>query len=58
MVRKPLLPTGLVKSEIVARVPKKYAHKFTVVGDLMAEPGRWGLGAEGAGRELRSWGVN
>lgn len=28
---------GVMKSEISARVPQKYAHKFTVVGDLMLE---------------------
>lgn len=28
---------GIMKPEIVARVPQKYAYKFTVVGDLMAE---------------------
>ncbi|MGB3207065.1 MAG: lipid-A-disaccharide synthase [Crinalium sp.] len=28
---------GVMKSEVVARVPQKYAHKFTVVGDLMAD---------------------
>lgn len=28
---------GVMKPEIIDRVPPKYAHKFTVVGDLMAE---------------------
>jgi len=28
---------GVMKPEIVASAPKKYAHKFTVVGDLMVE---------------------
>ena len=28
---------GVMKPEIFARIPKKYAHKFTVVGDLMVE---------------------
>ncbi|MBD1879505.1 lipid-A-disaccharide synthase [Coleofasciculus sp. FACHB-T130] len=28
---------GVMKPELVARVPQKYAHKFSVVGDLMAE---------------------
>ncbi len=28
---------GVMKPEVVARVPQKYAHKFTVVGDLMAD---------------------
>ncbi|GAB1538475.1 hypothetical protein NUACC21_11370 [Scytonema sp. NUACC21] len=28
---------GVMKPEVSARVPHKYAHKFTVVGDLMAE---------------------
>lgn len=30
---------GVMKPEICARIPKKYAHKFTVVGDLMVEAG-------------------
>ncbi|MEH1932171.1 MAG: lipid-A-disaccharide synthase [Nostoc sp.] len=28
---------GVMKPEVAARVPQKYAHKFTVVGDLMVE---------------------
>ncbi|MEH2177923.1 lipid-A-disaccharide synthase [Nostoc sp.] len=28
---------GIMKPEVAARVPQKYAHKFTVVGDLMLE---------------------
>jgi len=28
---------GVMKPELIARVPQKYAHKFTVVGDLMVE---------------------
>ncbi|WP_199330548.1 lipid-A-disaccharide synthase [Microcoleus sp. FACHB-68] len=28
---------GVMKPEIIAGIPAKYAHKFTVVGDLMAE---------------------
>jgi len=31
---------GVMRDEIAARAPQKYAHKFTVVGDLMAEAGR------------------
>jgi len=38
---------GVMKPEIVARVPQKYAHKFTVVGDLIAEARRDG-GERGA----------
>ena len=36
---------GVMKPEVVACVPQKYAHKFTVVGDLMADVGAgdWGL---------------
>ena len=34
---------GVMKPEVVARVPKKYAHKFTVVGDLMADVATDGL---------------
>lgn len=30
---------GVMKPEILKRVNPKYAHKFTIVGDLMAEPG-------------------
>ncbi len=28
---------GVMKPDIIAQVPKNYAHKFTLVGDLMAE---------------------
>ncbi|MBD2776453.1 lipid-A-disaccharide synthase [Iningainema tapete] len=28
---------GVMKPEVITRVPQKYAHKFTVVGDLMQE---------------------
>ncbi|WP_424097197.1 hypothetical protein [Moorena producens] len=28
---------GVMKPDIIAQVPKTYAHKFTIVGDLMAE---------------------
>jgi hypothetical protein len=30
---------GVMKPEIIANAPKKYAHKLTVVGDLMADVG-------------------
>ncbi|MBD2242352.1 lipid-A-disaccharide synthase [Nostoc sp. FACHB-888] len=30
---------GVMKPEVAAGVPQKYAHKFTVVGDLMVEAG-------------------
>ncbi|MCC5603120.1 lipid-A-disaccharide synthase [Nostoc favosum] len=30
---------GVMKPEVATRVPQKYAHKFTVVGDLMVEAG-------------------
>lgn len=33
---------GVMNDDIITRAPQKYAHKFTVVGDLMAEAGRWG----------------
>lgn len=36
---------GVMKSELIASVSPKYAHKFAVVGDLMAEAG--GAGAQG-----------
>ncbi|HEY9605113.1 MAG TPA: hypothetical protein V6C85_26145 [Allocoleopsis sp.] len=46
---------GVMQSKIIADAPKKYAHKLTVVGDLMAdvgdgETGRWGDG------EMGRWG--
>ena len=41
---------GVMKPEIFTRIPKKYAHKFTVVGDLMVEAG--GLGGSGEAIEL------
>ncbi len=31
---------GVMREDIRTRVPQKYTHKFTVVGDLMAEAGR------------------
>lgn len=37
---------GVMKSEVINQVPQKYADKFTVVGDLMADVGDWGLGKE------------
>jgi lipid-A-disaccharide synthase len=40
---------GVMREDIRTRVPQKYAHKFTVVGDLMAEAGRSGDGEIGAG---------
>ncbi|MGK7875672.1 MAG: lipid-A-disaccharide synthase [Xenococcaceae cyanobacterium] len=30
---------GVMKQSIIAKAPKKYRHKFTVVGDLMADVG-------------------
>ena len=42
---------GVMKPEIISKAPKKYNHKFAVVGDLMAdvggETGRWGDGEMG-----------
>jgi lipid-A-disaccharide synthase len=42
---------GVMKPEIISRVPQKYAHKFAVVGDLMVEAGSraGGQGGRGAG---------
>ena len=50
---------GVMKPEIVDRVPRKYAHKFTVVGDLMAEAqGEGGSGRVGEGdREIELIGL-
>lgn len=47
---------GIMKPNLINRVPPKYAHKLTVVGDLMAEAspeaGNWGLGASvGEGKQ-------
>ncbi len=40
---------GVMKPEMISRVPQQYAHKFAVVGDLMVEAAEgargWGLGA-------------
>lgn len=36
---------GIMKPEVAARVPQKYAHKFTVVGDLMLEAAEESLDA-------------
>lgn len=33
---------GVMKLEMISRVPQRYAHKFTVVGDLMVEAGQAG----------------
>ncbi|MBW4471270.1 MAG: lipid-A-disaccharide synthase [Stenomitos rutilans HA7619-LM2] len=38
---------GVMSDSILTRVPPKYRHKFTVVGDLMAEAGRWKAGEAG-----------
>jgi lipid-A-disaccharide synthase len=35
---------GVMQSKIIADAPKKYAHKLTVVGDLMADVGAGGRG--------------
>ena len=43
---------GIMKPNLINRVPPKYAHKLTVVGDLMAEASKeagWGLGVSGRG---------
>ena len=40
---------GVMKPEIVARVPQQYAHKLTVVGDLMVAAGDEGQRAWGKG---------
>lgn len=41
---------GVMKPEVAAKVPQKYAHKFTVVGDLMAEASKevGGVGEAGS----------
>jgi len=35
---------GVMREDIATRAAQKYAYKFTVVGDLMAEVGRWSDG--------------
>lgn len=40
---------GVMKPEIIADAPKKYAHKLTVVGDLMADVGNQESAVVGAG---------
>lgn len=47
---------GVMKPELIASVAPKYAHKFTVVGDLMAEAGGAG-GSGGAGGESELIGI-
>jgi len=39
---------GVMKPDIIAKAPKKYRHKLTVVGDLMADVAR---GSRGAGEQ-------
>jgi len=45
---------GVMKSEVISHVPQQYAHKFTVVGDLMAEAsgGTRGVDAQAASRRM------
>ncbi|MEG4231339.1 lipid-A-disaccharide synthase [Microcoleus sp. Pol11C3] len=38
-----------MKPEVFAKIPQKYANKFTVVGDLIAEVGNRKLGGAGTG---------
>lgn len=38
---------GVMKPQLIADTPKKYAHKLTVVGDLMADVGSQGSGVRG-----------
>ena len=40
---------GVMKPEVAAKVSPKYAHKFTVVGDLMLEVGELGSSEWGVG---------
>ena len=48
---------GIMKPEIIAKVPQKYRHKFTVVGDLMADVGRGSEGVRERGSERGIEGV-
>ena len=47
---------GVMSDSMMSRIPQKYAHKFTVVGDLMAEAGRGGGMGEWGNGEMRRWG--
>ena len=42
---------GVMKPDIIAKAPKKYRHKLTVVGDLMADVARGSKGAEEKGKQ-------
>lgn len=44
---------GVMKPDLIDRVPPKYAHKLTVVGDLMAEAA-WQAGGAGGEKPLAS----
>jgi lipid-A-disaccharide synthase len=44
---------GVMKPDIIAKAPKKYRHKLTVVGDLMADVVRGSKGAEELGKQCR-----
>ncbi|MEQ9357776.1 lipid-A-disaccharide synthase [Coleofasciculus chthonoplastes] len=44
---------GVMKPSIIAKAPKKYRHKLTVVGDLMADVARGSKGAEEQGKQCR-----
>jgi lipid-A-disaccharide synthase len=41
---------GVMKPELISRIPTQYRHKFTVVGDLMAEASK---GVKNEGRGVR-----
>ncbi len=49
---------GVMKAEVAARVPQKFAHKFSVVGDLMQEAQDVEAGGAGEAGELLSRGEN
>ncbi len=42
---------GIMRPEIAEQAASQYKPKFTVVGDLMAEAGKWESGKVGEGRE-------
>jgi lipid-A-disaccharide synthase len=44
---------GVMKPDIIAKAPKQYRHKLTVVGDLMADVARGSQGAEELGTQCR-----
>jgi hypothetical protein len=49
---------GVMKPEVAAKASPKYAHKFTVVGDLMVEVGELGTSEWGVGNREEDGEIN